>query len=331
MDSHQKKLIAFFFVLCTLTLLAPLINSSPQVTSSPTTHGPRQSTLQGVHYYVLNKLGHAQFLLATTTLKWDMDNDEVLAQPANGQIFQVLDDPITFKAAHLDWVENGAKVVLQEAAELTTPDARLAADRIVYKKATSTVQALGQVDSWKLLPKTGDQISIKAPVAAGDLAKQNFTYTQGVAGEIKFKRTYLAPVNFQAQEVAFTRPKMLITMQDEVELRHKNVQINAWQGEIFLENYHQGLQYYSLDHNVHLVETAPGRGGQKKIVRQAYAEQLDGWPREGKIVLTGMPQLLQDNSLIKGRKVTFYQNKELVEVEDATTGLQLESHGDDVN
>ena len=331
MDPRQKKLIAFFFILCGLTFIAPWINSGPPPANAPSAQGPRMSTLHGVDYFVLNSLGNAQFFLQTKELKWDLANEAAQAMPAAGQIFQVVDDPISFSAVRLDWLQAGNQVVLSEQAQLTTPDARLAAEQISYERSSSLVKAVGQVDSWKLMPKTGDQITITAPLATGDLAKENFTYNQGVVGSIKFKRAYLAPVNFQAREVAFARPKMLIQLQDEVELRHKNVQINAWQGEIFLENYHQGLQYYSLGHNVHLVETTLGKRGQKVITRQAYAEQLDGWPREGKIVLTGMPKLLQDNSLIKGRKVTFYQNKELVEVEDATTGLQLESHGDDPN
>ena len=330
MDARQKKLIIFFFVICLLALLSPWLRRPISSADAPATTGPRQSFLRDVNYYVVDKLGRAEFFLATDELQWDLATNARSAVPAHGQIFRVMDDPIQFAAEEASIEADTGTITLQGQAALNTTDSSLAAHTILYNQKKSLVQALGEVKSWKILPKTKDRLSISAPSATGDVAQQDFAYTQGVEGEITFKRKYLAPVFFKAQEVQFKRQQMLVHLQDQVELAHKNVKVSAWQGEIYLANYHDGGAYYTLSHNVHLRETNPpqknykhGKTARKDVGRQAFAEQLEGWPREGKIVLTGLPKLMQDNSLIKGRKVTLYQDRELVEVEDATSGLKL--------
>ncbi|MBP5296134.1 MAG: hypothetical protein J6Y94_02245, partial [Bacteriovoracaceae bacterium] len=296
---------------------------------TPASSGPRQSTLQEVNYYVIDQQGRAELFLQTEQLQWDLTTNAWAARPANGQIFRVMEDPIHYSAGQASFDPQQTSIVLHGQASLTTTDASLAAQQISYEQREGIVEATGEVTSWKILPKTQDRLALRAPAAYGDLAKQDFAYTQGVEGEVKFKRAYLAPVFFKAREVQFKRRPMVALLQDQVELAHKNVKVSAWQGEIRFGNYHEGGAYYTLGHNVHLVETSGGdsrhksRKGWAGINRQAFAEQLEGWPREGKIVLTGLPKLMQDNSLIKGRKVTLYQDRELVEVEDATSGLKL--------
>ena len=328
MDRQQKKLILIFFGLILAALLSPWLRRPMAEGDTSKAAKSRLSVLTGVNYYVIDSQGRAELFLATDRLRLDLAKSRWQAAPAKGQIFRVMDDPIQYTAEEVSFNEEG-QIELRGAAALTTTDASLAAAQISYDQKKSFVQAMGDVQSWKIIPKTQDRLAMTAPVASGDLAQQDFSYAQGVKGEITFKRTYLAPVYFQAREVQFKRPQMLVQLQDQVELAHKNVKVTAWQGEIHLANYHEGGAYYTLGHNVHLVEKEVAepkrkhRKGLKGLNRQAFAEQLEGWPREGKIILTGLPKLMQDNSLIKGRKVTLYQDRELVEVEDATSGLKL--------
>ena len=100
---------------------------------------------------------------------------------------------------------------------------------------------------------------------------------------------------------------------------------NAIRGEIFLENYNKKLKYYALYDDVKVVEKIPvikkGESRKTFIERRAYAEKLEGFVKEGKIVLTGYPKVLQENDVIKGNVITLLKSNEVIEVDDSSSSF----------
>jgi lipopolysaccharide export system protein LptA len=58
-------------------------------------------------------------------------------------------------------------------------------------------------------------------------------------------------------------------------------------------------------------------------IRRAYAERLEGFGREQKMVLTGAPRVEMGKDLIKGYRITIRENVDLVEIDDAMSDVQL--------
>lgn len=59
------------------------------------------------------------------------------------------------------------------------------------------------------------------------------------------------------------------------------------------------------------------------IERRAFSEKLEGIVKEQKIVLTGYPKLIQEKDVIKGNKITFFENSEIIVVDDSSSSFIL--------
>jgi lipopolysaccharide export system protein LptA len=59
------------------------------------------------------------------------------------------------------------------------------------------------------------------------------------------------------------------------------------------------------------------------IERKAFAERLEGFGREEKMILSGAPRVEQGNDVIKGYRITVRENTDLIEVDDAMSDVQM--------
>jgi lipopolysaccharide export system protein LptA len=57
--------------------------------------------------------------------------------------------------------------------------------------------------------------------------------------------------------------------------------------------------------------------------RKAFAERLEGFGREQKMVLSGAPRVEMGKDVIKGYRITIRENVDLVEVDDAMSDVQV--------
>jgi lipopolysaccharide export system protein LptA len=96
----------------------------------------------------------------------------------------------------------------------------------------------------------------------------------------------------------------------------------AGKAELFLENYNKSLKYYSLYDDIRLQERLKLKDG-TEIVRKAFADKIEGYNHERKLVLTGSPRVIQGSDVIKGYKVTLRENLEMVEVDDSASSFTI--------
>ena len=61
--------------------------------------------------------------------------------------------------------------------------------------------------------------------------------------------------------------------------------------------------------------------------RQAFAERLEGFGREQKMVLSGAPRVEMGKDVIKGYRITIRENVDLIEVDDAMSDVQVKRQG----
>ncbi len=144
-------------------------------------------------------------------------------------------------------------------------------------------------------------------------------YRGMVDGKIQRLRAYEEGVKFKSAELNLDGAKGLITLLGQVYLNKGNFEVWANSGEIFLENYNKKLKYYSLSDDVRLREVFQVKMQEKE--RKAFAEKLEGWMNERKVILTGFPKVIQDKDIIKGNRIILRENSESVEIDDANSSL----------
>lgn len=153
-------------------------------------------------------------------------------------------------------------------------------------------------------------------------APKNFVeYAKNVQGTMKRLRNYEEGLEFKTQSLSMEGDKGLISLNGSVYVEKGKYQVWSNRGEIFLENYNKKLKYYALSDDVRLREEIPLNG--KKIERKAFAEKLEGWMNEKKVILTGFPKVIQDKDIIKGNRIVLRENSESVEIDDANSSLIL--------
>ena len=57
--------------------------------------------------------------------------------------------------------------------------------------------------------------------------------------------------------------------------------------------------------------------------RRAFAERLEGFGRDQKMVLSGAPRVEMGTDVIKGYRITIRENVDLIEVDDAMSDVQV--------
>lgn len=146
-------------------------------------------------------------------------------------------------------------------------------------------------------------------------------YRGKVEGEMKRLKAYEEGLSFNTAELELDGLKGLITLKGQVHIIKGKFEAWANSGEIFLENYNKKLKYYALSDDVRLREEFKGK--EKPFERKAFAEKLEGWMNERKVILTGFPKVIQEKDIIKGNRITLRENSESVEIDDANSSLIL--------
>lgn len=210
----------------------------------------------------------------------------------------------------------------EEGVELTTSDADYKADELLLDQKNQKLMAKGNVESHLRDLKTDDELKIKSTSMKSDLEKK-ITYFHGsVEGELKRKRRYEGGFDFSSEEMELNQPESLIKLSKGSKLHRNNYDVEAQKAEIFLENYNKRLKYYVLYDDIKFVEKLELKSGQTKQ-RKAYAEKMEGFIAEAKIILSGAPRVEQDGDLLKGYQITLRENVEFVEVDDSQSSFQL--------
>jgi lipopolysaccharide export system protein LptA len=57
--------------------------------------------------------------------------------------------------------------------------------------------------------------------------------------------------------------------------------------------------------------------------RNAFAERLEGFGREEKMVLSGAPRVEMGKDVVKGYRITIRENVDLIEVDDALSDVEV--------
>ncbi len=234
---------------------------------------------------------------------------------------EMYSDDYRLKSDSGSYDANTQSVLVKGDVRSNYKDYFLDCDEGTYNLGTKKFTGKGNVRSRGKHQLSGDKINISSDFVEA-YPEQKKTLVKGnVKGEILRKRRYEGKVKFKAEEITANLKEEKLEMNGKVQIKRNNVTVNANQSKIFVQNFNKRLKYYELNGNVVINQKLLDPKTMSKYQRTAYAEKLEGFAREKKIILTGSPRVESKNNLIKGSKILIKENANLVEVLDTSAKI----------
>lgn len=284
-----------------------------QIRSAPE---KRESVLENSKIYHL-KDNKPHIFLSSKLTKIRVSNNDTDMESLEGQTFSSTQKKIEFSAKKGSFRRFGNRLIFEEEVVLRDEETRLSADQVIYYRDKEEIIGKGNVLLKGKIPQSEDQIEIKAKTFSHYPERKISNFEDDVKGVIHRPEKYREGLDFEADKLSYSQLDSKINLIGAVHLNKPPFSAWSRRGAIFLENYSNKLNYFVLNDDVKLRE-------KKKFgLRKAFAEKLEGMASEGKLVLTGLPKVIQAGETIKGNKITIRENSEVVEVDDAYTTFKI--------
>ncbi|MBF0359847.1 MAG: LPS export ABC transporter periplasmic protein LptC [Oligoflexia bacterium] len=238
--------------------------------------------------------------------------------------------PVNYKALSGKLDLNDKNLTLVGSVIVWDKLSEIKSEQLTYIQSKDLAEFIGNIKSYSVAEKSGDQVYIDSIKAIAWPNKKEGEYLGNVVGKIIRKKPYEPGINFKTDKMKLQLNNSYIELINNVYIKRDNAEAFAMRGEIFLENYNKKLKYYALYDDVKLIQHLPGKipidpkypnGPKKPNDRRSFSEKLEGFAKEAKIVLTGYPKVIHEQDVVKGNKITFYENTEIVEVDDSTSSF----------
>lgn len=266
------------------------------------------------------------FEIDANKLYYEEETKKITGEITNGFIYRNGSNPIKFKSYFAEIFTEIKNINLKNEVEVINQDLKVLSDALSIFENGNEVKAYNHVKTYRIDSETKDEIKIFSNEAWFNNTNSVLKYFGNVNGFIKRNKKYEESLSFIANEIDFNNETHVATFNGNIQLNKGNYKAMANRGEIFLQNYNKKLKYYGLYDDVKLEENYIDQNDHALKKRKAFAEKLEGFVAEKKIVLTGLPKVIQGNDVIKGNKITIRENIEIVEVEDANTNIIIEKN-----
>ncbi len=280
----------------------------------------RMSELEGVDYYVVSPGSSSVYLNAQRIL-----NDSVVKRISffdpKGEVVGKDSKKTYYSGKQGQFFQSENRIEIVGEAHVRQDSSELTADKIKYVMTDMRADAEGAVLLKTINKKNRDKMQIRSLKATAFFKDELYIFDDNVEGHLTRHNVYEGQVNFSGRRLRADLKKSWCHLSGDVEVNKNKLKANARHGEIFLENFNKKLKYYTLYDDVRLEEVYQTAKGLKK--RLAYGERLDVFQGERRIVLSGAPRVFQDDDVIKGNKVTMWESKELIEVDDSKSSFHL--------
>jgi len=205
--------------------------------------------------------------------------------------------------------------------KITSDQGSYSADKIRYNFSKDLVIANGAVKFNGIDLRSQDKIRIESQSMRATPGKQLSTFKGQVKGQLLRKKQYEGKLEFSSGQLQLDGINSLAQLEGDVQLRRQAYLITAGKGDIYLENFNKSLKYFVFNDDVKVTEKLQTAEGIS--IRKAYAERLEGFGREQKMVLSGAPKVEQGKDVVKGYRITIRENMDLIEVDDAMSDMQI--------
>jgi lipopolysaccharide export system protein LptA len=212
-------------------------------------------------------------------------------------------------------------LTLTGAVKVRSDEGTYEADRVSYYFKKDLMTGKGNVRFDGEDPRTRDHVTVASERLRANPGLKLSTFFGAVRGRLQRKKKHEGTLTFASRELQVDGNKSLAQLVGDVRIKRDGYDITSGKADVFLENYNKSLKYFVLNDDVKVAERLQTPEGVQ--VRKAFAERLEGFGKEQKMVLSGAPRVEMGEDVIKGYRITIRENTDLVEVDDAMSDVQV--------
>lgn len=317
-DYKQQIIIFSFYLTSSLAIFFSIFIEQKSPPDGPPQTGNRHqevSEFSFSHYYI-NKKERPYAYLKSTYLAMNHSTNIANYKNPIGHLFTSKMQIVNYKADEGDYFQETQNINLNKNVLIYDEEMEVKSDRAEYYQNKDFFRVMGDVKSKFISQKNGDKVYIDSDYAYSWPNAKQVHYFDNVVGKIIRKRPYEPRTDFSCQLLKASQNDSLIELERDVYIKRLNMHAKSLRGEIYLDNYNKEVKYYTLFDDVKVTEKFKDKNTGKTLERKSFSEKLEGFAKLKKIVLTGYPKVIQGNDVVKGNIITFYENSEIVEVND---------------
>lgn len=321
-DPKSIIIIFVYFLANGLIVTTSLVRSPDKelTTNAVKSMAPEFTEIEILDYFHL-KSGTPQMSLFAQKMKSLGEEIAEFETPQGIYNFQQKNKTIKYSAESGTYKKKKELLTLHGNVEVNSDEANYSADKIRYYFKKDLLIGAGAVRFEGEDLKSKDHIIIEAETMRANPESQLSKFKGLVRGTMERKKKYEGKLTFKSSEMSLDGAKSLAQLSGDVRMKRDNYDITAGKADMYLENYNKSLKYFVMNDDVKVTEILQTPEGAQ--TRRAFAERLEGFGREQKMVLSGAPRVEMNKDVIKGYRITIRENVDLIEVDDAMSDVEV--------
>jgi lipopolysaccharide export system protein LptA len=321
-DLKSIIVISLFFII-NIVIVSFSYTQKPIMSSAAKTAksmAPEFTQIEDLEYFH-SKDGIPEMSLSADLMKSQGEEFAEFSYPKGVYNYEAKKLTIKYQAEVGTYEKKNDLLVLEKNVKVSSPEADYLADDIKYFFKKDLIVGTSNVEFFGKDLKTGDKVEVKSERMRAHPNAQTSVFEGKVRGEIQRKKKYEGKMIFSSETLNLDGPSSLAHLETDVRMNRQDYLITAGKADIYLENYNKSLKYFVMNDDVKMTETL--RGPEGITHRKAFAERLEGFGAEQKMVLSGAPRVETGTDVIKGYRITFRESADLLEVEDSMSDVQV--------
>lgn len=294
-------------------------------TITPGAMAPEYTEVLNLNYFHL-KQGVPQLSLQAESMRSQGEEKAEFVKPQGVYKQFQKNQTLDYQANAGIYSKDKALLIMNGDVKLKTIDSKYEASKVKYYFNKDLLLGTGEVNFNSIDLKTKDRLQINAESMKAYPQNQFALFKGGVQGSIERKKKYEGRMTFSSQQLQVEGLKSHVQLEGDVQMKRDSFLITAGKGDLFLENYNKSLKYFVFNDDVKVTEKMAASSG--PINRKAFAERLEGFGVDGRMVLSGAPRVEQGKDIVKGYRITIRENMEFIEVDDAMSDMQIKKTKD---
>jgi lipopolysaccharide export system protein LptA len=321
-DSRSIIIILIYFILNALILVVSFTQRLEEFKNAGAAKSlaPEYTTIKQLDYFHI-KEGIPSMSLAASYMKSQGEEIAEFISPQGIYNFRDKNRVIKYSAETGLYKKKKELLNLIGSVKVLSDEAQYSADKLRYFFKKDLMIGSGNVRFEGEDPKSKDHLVINAQSMRANPEAQFSRFKGNVKGSMERKKKYEGKMTFSSHELQLDGAKSLAHLEGDVWMHRESYNITAGKADMYLENYNKSLKYFVLNDDVKVTEKVQTPEGVQ--TREAFAERLEGFGREQKMVLSGAPRVEMGKDVIKGYRITIRENVDLIEVDDAMSDVQV--------
>ena len=321
-DPKSIIIIAIYFVSNSFIIYSGLRPNEDEVEVKKVAKSlaPEFTKISGLEYFHLKNY-LPQMYLSAQEMRSQGEEMAEFEYPRGVYSYQQKNKTIKYSADQAIYKKQKEILNLDGDVQISSEDSNYSADHLKYFFKKDLIIGKGNVKFDGVDLKSNDHVMIQSDSMRANPEAKLSRFKGNVQGSMERQKKYEGKLTFASQEMQLDGNNSYAHLEGNVRMKRDTYDITAGKADMYMENFNKSLKYFILNDDVKVSEKLQTTEGVKE--RRAFAERLEGFGRDQKMVLSGAPRVEMGTDVIKGYRITIRENVDLIEVDDAMSDVQV--------